>query len=239
MLRGRFDIPVRRLVRRLGFDVERRRPVLADLLRARGVGTVLDVGANVGQYGRRLRAWGWRGRIVSFEPLPDAFAALARRAARDGAWDAHPFALGRADDELELRVADASVFSSFRAPRAELLRMFANASPRGACRVPVRRLDDVLDQVLGGPAGALFLKVDTQGFEDAVLDGATRSLDRIDGVQVEMSLTPLYDGEADWIELARRLAAHGFEPALIEPVVFDPRTHRMLQIDGVFLKGRP
>src|SRR5215218_999894 len=83
---------IRRLARRLGYEVRQYTP-LRSLTAAReqlldGVDVVLDVGANTGQYGALLRELGFAGRILSLEPVAEAFAELAGRAAADGAWEA-------------------------------------------------------------------------------------------------------------------------------------------------------
>ena len=85
--------PLQRLARRLGYDLTPRRKAkspnaqLVAVLQHFRITCVLDVGANVGQYGSLLREWGYPGRIVSFEPQADAHRALERRAAADPAWE--------------------------------------------------------------------------------------------------------------------------------------------------------
>lgn len=226
---------VRRLVRSAGLDVEPKRPVLIDLLRAHGVDVVLDVGANVGQYARRLRAWGYRGRIVSFEPLPAACQALRRAAARDPRWQVRGHALGDADANATLHVSQASVFSSILPGRPELFAAFHTARQSGTQEIAVRRLDSIFEE-LPRAEGAVFLKVDTQGYERQVIAGAAHSLRSIAGVQLEISLTPLYEGEGMLVEMLRMMEEHGYALELIKPVVFEPTSHRLLQIDCSFFR---
>ncbi len=92
---------IRRMVRARGWDLVRypggrhadhlRGLLLVEL----GVDLVIDVGANVGQYGTQLRDWGYRGRIMSFEPMRDEYAALSRLAEADGNWDTTRCSPGR------------------------------------------------------------------------------------------------------------------------------------------------
>lgn len=79
-----------------GVDVRRARkhPALIDFLENRRVSVVYDVGANVGQFGLALRRRGYRGRIVSVEPVKDAFDRLKQIAAADGNWEATRCAIG-------------------------------------------------------------------------------------------------------------------------------------------------
>jgi FkbM family methyltransferase len=236
MKRGAFDIPVRRFVRAMGFDVERKRPVLVDLLARHGVDTVLDVGANVGQYARRLRAWGYRGRIISFEPLDSAAEALGRAARADSLRSVCRYALGDEDRADTLNISAASVFSSIRPVRAELHSAFEGAAAVATQVIQVRKLDSVFDELQLG-TGAVFLKVDTQGYEREVIRGARTSLRSIAGVQLEISLTPLYEGEATLTEMMELMEAQDFVPTLIEPVAYDERSHALLQIDCTFVRG--
>lgn len=229
------DVYVRRLLRRFGFDIERRRPALPDLLRRQRVDTVLDVGANVGQYATRLRAWGYRGRIVSFEPVQTAFLALERTAARDPGWKVLNLALGDADRSGTIHVAQASVFSSILKAGPELRARHYSAAPIAEEEITIRRLDSVFEKVRGS-GQAFFLKVDAQGYEREVLRGATDTLHRVRGVQVEVPLRPTYEGEATLEELVHELDVRGFVIALIEPVSHDHAASSLLQVDCIFVK---
>jgi FkbM family methyltransferase len=206
---------------------------------AHGVTLVVDVGANTGQYGHSLRRAGFGGRIISAEPLSREFRRLDERAGRDGRWSAVHAALGARPGRVPLHVAGNSVSSSL----LEMLDSHAGAAPASAYVrtevAEVRTVDDLLDSSGVGPAERVFLKIDTQGYEAPVLDGAQRWLPRLAGVQVELSLLPLYAGQALMGDLLRRLTDAGLELWSLEPVFVDPRTGRLLQVDGVFFRARP
>ncbi len=235
--------PLQRLARRLGYDLTPRKkakPLEAQLtavLEQFKIACVLDVGANAGQYGSQLRAWGYHGRIVSFEPLAAAHARLELRAASDPAWQVAPrMALGAQDGEVAIDVAAESDMSSIL-PQTELLRRISPGSQViGRERVPIRRLDGLAKDYLA-PDEGVFLKVDTQGFEAQVLAGACELLPRLRGIQLEMSLVRCYQGERDFRELIDDLEHAGFSPWLFFPGYFEHKLARQLQIDGVFMRA--
>ncbi len=233
---------LQRLARGLGYDLTPRRKAkspdaqVAALLAHFRISCVLDVGANVGQYGTRLRAWGYPGRIVSFEPQAEPHAALERRAAADPAWQVAPrMALGACEGEVELEVSAESDMSSIL-PQSALLRQ---VSPSSAVvrkeTVPLRRLDDVAGSYLAADDRAL-LKIDAQGYEAEILAGAAGLLERLVGIQLEMALVPLYEGERPFRAMLEGLATLGFEPYLFLPGYFERKLGRQLQIDGVFMR---
>jgi FkbM family methyltransferase len=235
--------PAQRLARWLGYDLTRRAKAkspnaqLVAVLAHFRIACVLDVGANIGQYGAMLRAWGYPGRIVSFEPQAGAHGALARRAAADPAWQvAPPIALGARNGQIENEVSAESDMSSIL-PQSALLRQ---VSPSSAVvrkeTVPLCRLEDVAGSYLR-PDERVFLKVDAQGYEAAVLAGAGRLLERLTGIQLEMSLVPLYEGERDFRAVLDDLAALGFAPYLFLPGYFERKLARQLQVDGVFMRS--
>lgn len=232
-----------RLARRLGYDLTPRRKAkapnaqLVAVLEHVRITCVLDVGANAGQYGSMLREWGWRGRIVSFEPQAEAHRALERRAAADPDWQVAPrMALGNEVGEIEIEVSAESDMSSVL-PQSALLRQI---SPSSAVvrreTVPLRRVDQVAGPYLRREE-RVFLKIDAQGYDAAVLAGATGLLERLTGIQLEMSLVPLYHGERDFRSLLDELAALGFEPWLFLPGYFERKLARQLQVDGVFMRA--
>ena len=236
---------LQRLARRLGYDLTLRKKArpheaqLVAVLERFEISCVLDVGANVGQYAAMLREGGFGGRIVSFEPLADAHATLARRAAADPRWQVAPrMAIGDRDGEVELEVSAESDMSSIL-PQSELLRRI---SPSSAVlrreRVPLARLESAAQPFLA-PEDRIFLKIDTQGFEPQVLKGAGSLMGRLWGLQLEMSLVSCYEGEVGFRTMLDRLAAAGFEPYLFIPGYFERKLGRQLQLDGVLMREPP
>ncbi len=231
---------VRRLLWKTGLDLVRFDPASHLLARRRrllatyGIDTVFDVGANAGQFAQQLRRdLGFRGRIVSFEPLRAAFKALEQKAARDPAWDVHRWALGDKAETREINVAGNSWSSSL----LDMLPAHVRSAPEsryvGRETIEVKALDGIFADVCGDARNA-YLKIDTQGFERQVLDGASRSLPRIDTVQLEMSLVPLYAGETLFPDMTAYLAERGYVLVSLEGGFADPKTGELLQVDGIF-----
>jgi FkbM family methyltransferase len=236
---------VQRGLNRLGYEIRLHEPAgplreeegrRARLLAHLGIGVVLDVGANVGQYAERTRAAGYDGRIVSFEPLSDAHAALARAAAADPRWEVRRLALGEQDGEAEINVAGNSYSSSLLAMEERHVASAPESRYVGSERVRTARLDGLWDEVVR-PGERAWLKLDVQGFELQVLRGAGERLAELAAVQTELSLVPLYAGAAPWRTIVDLLEGAGFELAGLEPGFEDPASGRMLQADGVFVRS--
>lgn len=233
---------LRGLARRLGYDLVPIRKAKAlprqlDLVLANGrITVVLDVGANRGQYASSLRAWGYRGRIVSFEPLRGAHADLQQRAAGDPQWTIAPrMALGRAEGQIEIQVSAESDMSSVLPQSAVLQQVSPTSRVVAREQVPQDRLDRAAAPFIR-PDDRIFLKVDTQGYEAAVLDGAAGLLPHLAGVQLELPLVPCYEGEVDFKAMLDRMTSCGFEPHLFLPGYFERKLARQLQVDVVFMR---
>ncbi len=232
---------LRRLAARLGYRLVREdkprdtRAQLLATLRHFEVDAVLDVGANVGQYARGLRRAGYAGPILSFEPLPEVHAALVKAAHDDPAWRvAPPMALGAADGEVTIARSAESDMSSIL-PQSRLLREISPSSAvRETLRVPLRRLDSLAE--IDSAWRRMFLKIDVQGYEPRVLEGAEGLWPRIVGVQLEMALVPLYDGEQEFRAVIAAMEARGFALHLLIPGYFERKLGRQLQVDGVFYR---
>ena len=206
-----------------------------EILRRYQINVVLDVGANIGQYARSLIRHGYTGRIISFEPLPDAYRTLAESRWSFGTWQVEPFALGHENTTSKLFVAGNSMSSSLR----DMLPSHVEAAPESAyvdsCEVTVKRLDSVFDRYIR-EGDRSFLKLDVQGHEHHVIDGAAGCLDSIVGVQMELSMEPLYEGQTIWKQAIDMMESLGFQLLLLSPGFRDRRTGAMLQADGVFIR---
>jgi FkbM family methyltransferase len=226
----RFDVRVSRWSR--SYEYQRMR-----YMHDAGVVAVVDVGANIGQYGAELRADGYGGRLLSIEPLGSAFRDLAGRTARDPLWTCVQCGLGDRDGDAVLSVS-ANGFSSSILP---ILDSHVEAAPesrvQGAEKIRVRTLDSVVGEWSDQP-GALGLKLDVQGYEAQVLRGAGDTLPRVALLEIELSLVPLYARQTLFIDMIEHVRALGFSLVNMETGFSDPRTGRVLQFDGIFLKSQ-
>jgi FkbM family methyltransferase len=231
---------VKEAFRRGGLDIRgikhTEQGILSALLVRSRPGLVVDVGANSGQFVRRLRSCGYRGRVISFEPLAQAHAQLTANALGDPNWLVAPrMALGRVRSHQVINVAANSVSSSFLPMRSVHTEVAPHAAYCGREDVQVERLDSVLLQVCPGEE-ELLLKIDTQGYEVEVLHGATGILPRVAALQLELSLTPVYEGAPSLIAVASLVEELGFELFHLLPGLVDDRHGRLLQADGFYIR---
>jgi len=220
------------LLRRVGYEVI---PLPVDRLLRRAPDVLLDVGANEGQFARDARRRGFTGRIVSFEPLPDAFARLAKAARPDAAWEVRNEALGAEAGRLPMHVASSDASSSLLPPSPRMGEFAGFLAFEEGTEVAVRPLDELFAQVCR-PGDRVAMKVDTQGYERAVLAGAEGSLGRIDALMLELSFTPLYAGEPPVEDVLAWLRARGFAPAYIAPAFAERPSRRWLQADVLLVR---
>jgi FkbM family methyltransferase len=230
---------IRHQLRKAGLDIIRDAPLVRrqQLLQTYEINLVIDVGANSGQYVRELRKMGYRGKIVSFEPLYLAYVELKRRAADDPLWLTYNFALGDKRETAFINIAGNSYSSSIRAMLPSHLAAAPESRYIGQEEIFIEQLDSWFSEL--SPSGAnILLKIDTQGFEANVLRGAESSLDYIDTIQLELSLIPLYDGEVLIEDMLKMLRGQGYRIVSLEPGFADPKTGELLQVDGILHRVR-
>ena len=216
--------------------LEHTRGRFLDECRSFAIDVVLDVGANIGQFAHGIRAAGYRGHIVSFEPLSAAYEVLTAAAAEDPLWDVvERCAVGARDGSAVINIAGNSYSSSL----LPMLRLHREAAPQSAYTgtedCPVITLDTYIGRTFSDPTTAIGLKIDTQGYEAQVLAGLDQYRDRVKVIVCEMSLSPLYAGAPSAAELFQLLAALGYHCIALGPEFEDPRTGELLQVDGVFI----
>ena len=208
------------------------------LLRELRVNVVLDVGANVGQYGEKLRRSGYTGRIVSFEPVAELCAELRDKAATDDDWHVHHCALGEEEGEAEINVTPGTMSSlldpsAFGRDWSERLRESRTETVR------VRRLQDVLDEATAGVEDPrVYLKMDTQGFDLQTFRGAGERVNELLGLQSEVACVPIYEGMPRMAEQLGVYERAGFEITGMFSVSRDKPTLRVIEFDVVMIGPR-
>lgn len=232
---------LRQVIQKLGYDVTRyHKPHKLDacvhLLKHYQITVVLDVGANIGQTGKHLREAGYTGRIISFEPVAEAFRELRDAAQHDPGWTCVNCALGDHPHTANIRVAECTVTTSFLPVRADIIEMLPIPRTAYEEQVAVNTVDAMIGD-LTSPADRVFLKIDTQGYEPMVLRGAERTLQQdILGIQLEMSLTPVYEGQQTICEIIDYTSDRGYSLVSIAPAFRDPKTGQIMEVDGIFFR---
>jgi FkbM family methyltransferase len=210
---------------------------VADLLANYEVNCVFDVGANKGQYGRQLRELGYRGRIVSFEPVPDALSRLRKSAERDPEWRVYPFALGRSESFEDMHLGWKTM-NSLLQPSAYGQRRYKRFADTRKEQVRIRRLDEVMDEALEGIAEPRpYLKMDTQGFDMEVFAGAGRRTGDFVGMQSEVAVLQLYEGSPRMNEAIAAYEDAGFAITGMYPVTREKSTGRVVEFDCVLARA--
>lgn len=209
---------------------------LSNVLASRNIDCILDVGANAGQYGVFLRSLGYDGYIVSFEPVAAVFAALKKTAESDSKWRCFDFALGEREETKTLNVYKSTVFSSFLPANAYSKGIWSSLEEVRPETVRVRRLDDAFDEVTQGLSASRFmLKLDTQGFDRFAFRGASGVRDRLQVLQSELSLIPVYEGMPPAFEVLKDYADAGFHISGMYPINRD-ESFAVIEYDCVMVR---
>lgn len=209
---------------------------LGQLLKTLDITCVLDVGAHVGGFSRRLREAGYRGRIIAFEPLPDIFLQLEANGADPLNLESYPFALGPQDGAAAINVTRNLYSSSLLQPRDESVAIEQGVEVDSQTEVQVRSLDGLSEQ-LRLPGERIFLKLDVQGYERQVLTGAAGVLSRAELLQVELSFFGSYQGGWRADEAFTYLYQAGYRIVAMKEDWSDPKTGEALEGDFVFARG--
>lgn len=232
----------RRAFHSIGLDVQRFVPeqsewaALAKMLRTNGVSAVLDVGASTGHFASHLLDAGYKGRVISFEPLKNSHDELRKAAAGNPKWVVAPrMAIGSELGTTAINISGNVGSSSILPIEDRHILAFPESRYVAQEESEVLPLDEVASTYVS-PEDVLFLKIDVQGFEREVLKGAERTVAQSVGIHIELSFISLYSGQPLFEELWRGFAQQGFEPWAFYPACTDPISARMLQVDGIFFR---
>lgn len=221
------------LERFFGKDLEIKKAI--NLSKEMKIDLILDIGANRGQYAEKVIQAGFQQKILSFEPLSDAYEILQRKSRHHKNWDVYEkCALGSEEGVQEINIANNEYSSSFLNVNKKHLYIAPQATSQRKENVKILTLDSISDNIQGEN---LFLKIDTQGFEDRVLLGASEKiLKRTKIIQLELSLLELYDGLLTIEKMIPLLRSLNFEPLFFSPGFTDRATNELQQVDGFFIQ---
>jgi FkbM family methyltransferase len=196
--------------------------------------TVIDVGANVGQFAIAMAKLIPNIQIHSFEPLPEAMALLKKHVRNLQNILVYPVALGDNEGQASFYVNADSRSSSFLPMVSAHRTAFPHAQEVRTIQVKTSTLDKVF--VNNSIESPILLKIDVQGYEENVLRGGLETLKRVDYVILEASFKPLYQGEALFLDMIQLMNDNSFK--FLRPIGWlkHPKTEALLQADILFAR---
>lgn len=233
---------VRRIVentsKKLGYEITRFAKTdwgtRCQIIRNNNIKLVLDVGANIGQYAEMLRSNGYNEKIISFEPMTQEYTILSRKAMNDPLWKIYNLALGSSVGQAEINVAGNSISSSILPMNHRHLKSAPKSAYLDKEYINLSTLDVLAGQIFSNDN--VMMKIDVQGYEQEVLNGAKSCLGKIKLIELELSLVTLYDNQPLYLEMINFMDSVGYDLIFIERGFTDSQTGRMLQMNGIFLK---
>lgn len=211
---------------------------ILELIKRHNLNLVLDVGANMGQFGLGLRNAGYDGEIISFEPIKECYEYLISIA--DDNWHIHNYALGDTDSLQHINISKKSVFSSIletnnfgKTKFSESIGIVEKQS------IQIKKLDAILPELIKDIEDKnIFLKLDTQGYDIKVINGATKILNFVYALQTEISCKAIYEDTPPHYQVLKQLAESGFNITGIFPLSHDDQSMELLEFDCVMTKTR-
>jgi len=195
--------------------------------------TIIDIGANHGQFALAARKWAPNARIISFEPLSQAALRFQKVFHEDPNVMLHQVAIGPQTGTSVIHVAGSDDSSSLLPITALQEKLFPGTGEVRTEKIHVGRLSEFISiKEIKEPA---LLKLDVQGFELEALKGCEDLLDCFSHVYVECSFVELYSGQALAHDIISWLAKHGFKLSGIYNTYYDPEG-RCVQADCLFEK---
>ena len=193
--------------------------------------TVIDGGANVGQFARAAASLFPGAAVHSIEPLPDVAAELRRNLADVGRVVVHETCIGSHDGKVRFRRNAYSQSSSVLPMSAAQAEKMPGLKETEEIEVPMATLDRLLaGREIEPPA---LLKLDLQGYELEALKGAAGVLSKCSHVLAETVFEPMYEGEPVFTDLLLYLRGAGF--GLVRPLaVLENRDGEIVQMDVLF-----
>ncbi len=233
-----------RIARFFGYEMIKRKkhPTLNShlmyLIKRYDIDLVLDVGANLGQFGTMLRTEGYKGEIHSFEPVSKTFELLRSRYSDDHRWFVHRVAMGDVCAEKTIHVTKTSNLSSFLKPNDFGKERFQTIKVISEEVVEVSTIENFLTtRVRDWDARRILLKMDTQGYDLNVFKGALKVMDRIVCILSEISVAPIYSDMPHYIDALKAYEECGFVVSGFYPITRKDDLS-LIELDCALLNGK-
>jgi len=238
---------IRLLLQQFGYDIVKYKPPFVrgkfdpaayreefSWLREYSFKSIIDIGANEGQFSDKIRILFPESQIYAFEPLPAVFEKLQKNFVNDQKFKAFNLGLGDQTESLEFWENEYSPSSSFLSLADSHRDNFQDA-------IQLKKVDvrlEILDRVFGNEPLELplLVKIDVQGFEDKVIRGGVDTIKKASLIICELSFVELYKGQPVFKELFRQFDELGFDYSGSIEQLRATGNNAILQADGIFVR---
>ena len=229
--------PIRKVIQKTGFDLHRYHKELDKLaqLKDKNIKTVLDIGANTGQFAKEAREKLPDTKIYSFEPLKECFDKLEENMKTDKNFKAFNIALGDKNEKAEMHKSSYTPSSSILEMAKAHKTLFPHTKENKPEQIEVKRLDDAVISL--SLEKEIMIKVDVQGFEDKVIEGGKETFKKTKVVLIENSFVELYESQPLFDDIYEKLKSFGFEYKGSMQEKVDKHTGKIISEDSIFIRN--
>lgn len=197
--------------------------------------TILDIGANEGQFAGFMNKKIPQADIYSFEPIEKCYNKLKDTFASNDKIKPFNFGIGDANAEVDFYLNDFTPSSSMLKTTSNSETNFPFTKKQSASKVQIKKLDDVVESL--NIELNVLVKIDVQGVEDKVIEGGKRFLkENVSIVFIETSIKKLYENEPSFDQIYKSLINLGFEYMGNLDQLYSPINGEILQVDAIFMK---
>lgn len=238
---GYFKKSILNVINAMGYDLVWKRPSekAAFLgLKRYPIRSILDVGANRGQFARLARTVFPDSRIYCFEPLPDAYNDLQIWAEKqDGNVLTFNMAIGNDSCSVNMHLHREHDDSSSILATTELYsQLYPFSREQIEISVSQTTLDDFMINAPSPPESELLIKMDVQGYEERVIEGGTSTLAKARACIIEICIDKLYEKQSTFDNIYRMMRHHGYRYAGNLEQVLAADGH-VIYFDSIFIRN--
>ena len=210
---------------------------IAQTLEFHNIDLVLDIGANEGQFAEKLIEHGYKKKIISFEPIENVHKILKNNSKAHDNWIVYEnLGFGKINETKLINISKNSVSSSILEINKTHLDIEPDARTIRKEEIRLITLNDFLSQNEYKDK-KIFVKIDTQGYEENILLGADKVLNQISTIMIETSISKVYDQEKDYLEMINLMKSFGFHVWSVERGFTNKKTGQVLQLDIIFVNS--
>ena len=199
------------------------------------IDTVIDIGANEGQFAQNIIKYGYKKEIISFEPIKSIHKILLSNASDHSNWTVEDnIGFGKFVETKEINITKNKVSSSILKIDKRIIEIEPGTEQVKKEKIRLITLDKYLNQKYFKNK-KIFIKIDTQGYEENIIKGSKKKIKNISGFMLETSIKPLHNKEKDYSHIIKLMKKMGFSVWAMARGFSDKKTGQVLQVDIIFI----